>query len=92
MSNERIRPLMESIVAKEGFITGAHWRINSVWHDTQQELPEKEGEWVLLESVVGKDTIYFPVKWANDGVGVIKHIKRWAYISDLLPDGKEETR
>lgn len=31
MPNARIIPLMESIAAKEGFIAGAQWRINSVW-------------------------------------------------------------
>ena len=34
-------------------------------------------------------TIYLPVEWVNDGKGATKHMKRWAYVADLLPDRKE---
>lgn len=30
---------------KEGFIAGANWRINSVWHKTKDELPQVHGEY-----------------------------------------------
>lgn len=73
----------------KGFYHGAHWRINSVWHDCQKELPERENEWILLEAVINDKTIYLPVEWVNDGKGATKYITRWAYVSDLLPDRKE---
>ena len=45
MPNARISPLMESIAAKEGFIAGAEWRINSVWHDMGTEVPQIYGDY-----------------------------------------------
>ena len=30
---------------KEGFIAGAEWRINSVWHKTKDEVPQAHGEY-----------------------------------------------
>lgn len=72
--------------AKKGFIAGADWRINSVWHDCQKELPKREGEQILLEAVLDGKTVYLPVMWVNDGKGATESMTRWAYISDLIPD------
>ena len=91
MPNARISPLMESIAAKEGFIAGAQWRINSVWHDLPNDLPQKENTWILLELIFECRLVYLPVEWVNDGEGAPKQAIRWAYIDDLLPERKEET-
>ena len=72
---------------EKGFINGAHWRIDSVWHDAKKEKPN--GMSVIL------------IDFANDageeyGLGVSSEdlvgAKRWAYISDLIPGRKEDGR
>lgn len=71
----------------EGFKQGAQWRIDSVWHDAKKGKPN--GMSVIL------------IDFANDageeyGLGVSSEdlvgAKRWAYISDLIPDRKEGGR
>ena len=74
---------------RQGFRDGAEWRIDEVWHDCQKELPEKEGEWILLEAVIDGKTLYLQVMWMNDRKCVPDEMKRWAYVADLIPDGKE---
>lgn len=32
---------------KEGFIAGANWHINSVWHKTKDEVPQAHGEYEM---------------------------------------------
>ena len=94
-----IIPLAESIAAKEGFITGAEWRINSVWHDVQKELPLPD-ETVIVEYIIdGERDCAFTHRTESPKVITDKHgfcfyiqdaeIIRWAYVSDLLPDRKE---
>ena len=76
----------------EGFFAGAQWRINSVWHDLPNDLPQKENTWILLELILEGQLVYLPVEWVNDGEGAPKQAIRWAYIDDLLPERKEETK
>lgn len=73
------------------FIAGADWRINSVWHNLPNDLPEKENTWILLELIFEGRLVYLPVEWVNDGEGAPSQATRWAYIDDLLPERKEET-
>ena len=75
--------------AKKGFIAGAGWRINSAWHDGK-EIP-KMNEYVLMNLghrclVMCFITIPLFLSFRNR-----ENIVCWAYISDLLPDRKEET-
>ena len=65
------------------------WRINSVWHDLPNDLPQKENTWILLELIFEGRLVYLPVEWVNDGEGAPKQAIRWAYIDDLLPERKE---
>lgn len=64
---------------RECFVDGAEWRINSVWHDSEQ-LPDIAKP-LLVEHVGG---VY--------SISIIYEIdanrrtwKRWAYVKDLLP-------
>lgn len=75
-----------------GFINGAEWRIKSVWHNLPNDLPEKENTWILLELVFEGRLVYLPVEWVNDGEGAPSQATRWAYIDDLLPERKEESK
>ena len=81
----------DNTFAYKGFIAGAQWRINSVWHDLPNDLPQKENTWILLELIFEGRLVYLPVEWVNDGEGAPKQAIRWAYIDDLLPERKEET-
>ena len=74
----------------DAFECGAQWRINSVWHNLPNDLPQKENTWILLELIFEGRLVYLPVEWVNDGKGAPHQAIRWAYISDLLPDGKED--
>ena len=83
----------------EGFIAGADWRINSVWHDVQKELPAPD-KTVIAEYIIDGERDYcFTHRSESPRVSVDKHgfcfyirgaeIIRWAYLEDLLPDRKE---
>lgn len=74
----------------EAFECGADWRINSVWHNLPNDLPQKENTWILLELIFEGRLVYLPVEWINDGKGAPHQATRWAYVADLLPDRKED--
>ena len=85
--------------AKKGFIAGAQWRINSVWHDASEE-PEQEDEPILVEYedwgfecsdyTVCDDIWDYRTRLKRDGACCT--ILRWAYIKDLIPERKEVTK
>lgn len=64
----------------EGFIKGAQWRINIVWHNVANELPEYN------KHVVNEDWFDFEAKDEKDLKRILKNypFKRWAYVEDLL--------
>ena len=72
------------------FSKGAEWRINSVWHSTNNELPQHSGYLAVLMGNGLTEVIHYTV-----GVGIhemaLKGYTLWAYVSDLLPERKEET-
>ena len=72
-----------------GFVDGAEWRINSVWHSTD-ELPQHSGYLAVLMENGFMEVIHYTV-----GIGfhemALKGYTSWAYVSDLLPERKEET-
>lgn len=71
------------------FKAGALWRINSVWHTTA-DMPEK---WKLClveyKDSDGKNKMRIDWRSEYEWVGMCHYdtILRWAYISDLLPEG-----
>ena len=85
----------------DSFERGAQWRINSVWHDSPEELPAPE-ETVMIEYIIDGERDYcFSHRSEHravvtDEYGFCFYVKdakitRWAYIDDLLPDRKEAT-
>ena len=70
------------------FMEGAEWRINSVWHEANKEIPIALRP-ILVEHDDGKFSVNMaagnmqscPMAWS-----------RWAYVDDLLPDRKEDER
>lgn len=79
----------------DAFENGAHWRINSVWHD-MREKPEREDEYLLVEyRDWGGDRSDYEVIASEDFERCCRRKStifiRWAYINDLLPDVTKET-
>ena len=69
---------------KETFISGANWRIESVWHDGS-ETP-KIGCPILGITIFGEPIIDGPFGIEYDVNIDMSNIKKWAYIKDLLPE------
>lgn len=84
MPNANIRPLMESIAKKEGFIAGAQWRINSVWHTSIKEV--KTCRTILVRFNNGLFNVFDDIR---DLKGIEDLVAMLAYIDDLIPEEKE---
>ena len=75
----------------KAFVDGAQWRINSVWHDANEK-PEK-GRYILVDKEYRIQAVWkqnIEDDWLND-VNYFG-VTRWAYVDDLLPVRKEETK
>lgn len=84
ISIEEVRSFLAA--ANKQFENGAQWRINSVWHDVSKELPD------IGKHVVNEDWFDFIADDEKDMERILRlyPFKHWAYIDDLLPDGKED--
>lgn len=74
------------------FENGAEWRINSVWHDANEE--PKYDEFFLYENVIQAfhvDCIFPSQDEAFVWDDYVKDwcLMRWAYIKDLIPNKEE---
>lgn len=74
---------------EHGFIDGANWRINSVWHDASEK-PDKNHLVVFeCKKTYGKG---YSVNF-GENYGLLKNVLlSWAYMKDLIPERKEETK
>lgn len=74
------------------FSDGAHWRINSVWHDVK-EIPDT-GKFVLIQLAGSERFLILFLPRKRDYLSFIKResVIGWAYVSDLLPERKEGTK
>lgn len=77
------------VACENGFIAGADWRINSVWHSADEE-PET-GRMILVRKYIARNHVSYQLKvkealpyWERGA----RFIGGWAYLKDLLPDGK----
>lgn len=78
----------EQYDVKKAFVTGAKWRINSVWHDAREQ-PQCD-TFFIYENVIHafhvdgvfptEDEVFVWDDYVKDW-GLI----RWAYIEDILP-------
>ena len=88
----------DNTFAYKGFITGAEWRINSAWHGLDEfPVPDKT---VIMEYIIDGHADYVFTHLSKN-INVVTdeycfcfyiddgEVTRWAYIDDLLPDGKE---
>ena len=67
------------------YVRAANWRINSVWHDVDKELPEYN------RHVVNEDWFDFTAKDEKELKRIMNQypFKRWAYVDDLKPNMEE---
>ena len=86
----------DNTFAYNGFINGARWRINSVWHNKHTVIPEV-GRTALLElkdpnthKIVYKIDTYCGEEWRELTHYEYSGLVRFAYLDDLLSDGKED--
>ena len=75
---------------QRGFVAGAEWRINSMWHPTN-ELPQHSGYLAVSMGNGLTEVIHYTA-----GIGfhemALKGYTLWAYVSDLIPERKEGTK
>ncbi len=71
----------------EGFLDGARWRIENAWHEIDI-MPNFRRLPIIMEHKTG--SIHFIDDRISVWAYLKKHYVRWAYVSDLLPDRKEE--
>lgn len=83
-NNDRARD-----ISKIAFSSGALWRINSVWHEGNVSCNTRRKALVTFKN--GNAAVYNDLReltyerlWGE--------VERFAYLDDLLPDGKEETK
>lgn len=77
--------LGKNVGFKRGFMDGAQWRINAVWHDACVSCQPKRMALVLFKN--GNAAVYKDLRdltyerlWGE--------VDKFAYLDDLLPDGK----
>lgn len=75
--------------AMKAFMAGAEWRISSVWHDASEK-PDKN-QLVLFECRKTYGNGY-SVNFGENYVLMKNVVLGWAYIKDLIPERKEETK
>lgn len=76
---------------RDGFVAGAQWRINSVWHKPY-DVPEV-GKNCLVEYMDGDGRVHIRIDKRSEyewiGACHYDRILRWAYIDDLIPTEDE---
>lgn len=86
---------IEEVASENGFIAGAEWRINSVWHDASEKPKfngkvEKEGILLLYSS--GQCVFLYLDKDEWESILGYATFVKWAYITDLIPDARKEVQ
>lgn len=70
-----------SVGGEIGFIAGAEWRINSIWHNDTEKPDPHNGDLLVGIEVMGKTSYIRQNAYYVLRFGCVK----WAYIEDLLP-------
>ena len=72
-----------------GFMAGAEWRINTVWHERTE--PAEEGNDIILLFPDGKCTVMtLNGEWELIIAWLLFY--KWAYLKDILPDNFVKTK
>ena len=73
--------------AKKGFIAGAQWRIDSVWHDASEKYEIRLPSVVVFKN--GRAAVYLDLRDVTYD-GLWDEVKEYAYLKDLRPERKED--
>lgn len=93
--------LGKNVGFKRGFIAGAQWRVNSVWHkpsaygeelkrDVEVIAKTKRGYRFGKFGVVGYSNEYVGFVSTSSFEYALSDVLEYAYLDDLLPERKEE--
>lgn len=74
---------------QDGFVAGAQWRINVVWHDRVEKADTSKELILMYPNGSVRVTLLNP-NLTFDGFLSVDMFIKWAYVSDLLPDRKEK--
>ena len=74
---------------RDGFIAGAQWRIDSVWHDASEKYEIRLPSVVVFKN--GRAAVYLDLRDVTYD-GLWDEVKEYAYLKDLRPDRKEDER
>lgn len=78
-------------VGRESFVCGAEWRINSVWHDSNDKPDEspKNKRLIIIEHIADGDSLELSYSLIYSHVYAYFCVIRWAYVEDLKPNTEE---
>ena len=74
----------------KAFMDGAQWRINAVWHDRTEKADTSKELIIMYPNGLARIILLNP-NLTFDGFLLVDMFIKWAYVSDILPDRKEET-
>jgi len=73
---------------KQAFVSGANWRINSVWHS--HAIKPDKGKLLIVEDIDGAyDLVYLTKNKPWEELSEKNHYMSWAYVEDLRPNTEE---
>ena len=75
---------------QHGFVAGAQWRINVIWHD-RTEKADTSKELILMYSNGSVRVTLLNPNLTFEGFLSVDMFIKWAYASDILPERKEKT-
>ena len=75
---------------ERGFVAGAQWRINVVWHDRVEKADTSKELILMYPNGSVRVTLLNP-NLTFDGFLSVDMFIKWAYVSDILPERKEKT-
>ena len=87
-AKEACRPLWRAgteQVCITDFMEGAEWRINSVWHDVNEEPDPDKGDLLVGIEVMGKTAYIRQNAYYVQQFSCV----RWAYVEDLIPNTED---
>lgn len=76
----------------EDFLSGIEWFINSVWHDNSVRPGEDCDVFVETKHGIIFDRYDTDYNELDRGTDWEMEVIKWVYVSDLLPERKEETK
>lgn len=84
--------------SSDSFSAGILWYINSIWHGTENT-PKENSKIILIDKFGEWYNISYSFDEYDDALGKgwescvrTYNIDKWAYLDDLLPDGKEDDK